>query len=32
MAAEVMVLKELLEKRDQAESKMLGFLKELGYE
>ncbi len=32
VAAEVMVLKELLEKRDKAESKMLGFLKELGYE
>ncbi len=32
VAAEVTVLKELLEKRDKAESKMLGFLKELGYE
>jgi type I restriction enzyme M protein len=32
VAAEVMVLKRLLEKRDEAESKMLGFLKELGYE
>ncbi|BAY65220.1 type I restriction-modification system M subunit [Calothrix brevissima NIES-22] len=32
VAAEVQVLKELLAKRDKAEAKMLGFLKELGYE
>lgn len=31
VAAEVEVLKELLEKRDKAEAKMLGFLEELGY-
>ncbi len=31
VAAEVLVLKELLEKRDLAEAKMLGFLEELGY-
>ncbi len=31
VAAEVMVLKELLEKRDKAEKKMLEFLDELGY-
>ncbi|BAY41801.1 type I site-specific deoxyribonuclease (plasmid) [Nostoc sp. NIES-2111] len=31
VAAEVQVLKELLEKRDHVEAKMLGFLEELGY-
>jgi type I restriction enzyme M protein len=31
VAAEVKVLKELLEKRDKAEKKMLEFLDELGY-
>jgi type I restriction enzyme M protein len=32
VVAEVQVLKELLEKRNLAEAKMLGFLEELGYE
>ncbi|MEH2003281.1 MAG: N-6 DNA methylase [Nostoc sp.] len=32
VAAEVQVLKALLEKRDKAEAKLLGFLQELGYE
>jgi type I restriction enzyme M protein len=31
VAVEVQVLKELLQKQDQAEAKMLGFLEELGY-
>jgi len=31
VAAELQILKELFEKRDQAEAKMLGFLEELGY-
>ena len=32
VAAELKTLKELMQKRDKAEAKMLGYLKELGYE